>query len=91
VITLGEEVWETFRRIPKLNAAPPKPRFADLYGADYGTTGSITVAGRKVTWRPLVHPGLLRGKTRSDAPIPSRPRTSADWAAVHARWKQSLP
>jgi hypothetical protein len=73
-----------------LNATHPKQRFADLFGADYGTTGSITVAGRKVAWRPLVHPGLLKGKPDADAPIPPRPRTPADWAAVHARWRQSL-
>lgn len=87
VITLGEEVWATFMAIERLQARPPCTRFDELYGDTYGQTGKVNVAGRELTWLPLVHPGLLKGSPSPDAALDfGGGRTPAGWATLHARW-----
>lgn len=88
VITLGAEVWQALLLIPELQAKPPCSSFNALFGPLYGGTGTLLIAGRKVAWLPLVHPGLLRGKP-APTEVDPRKRTTGGWNTLHARWERS--
>jgi hypothetical protein len=89
VITLGSEAWDTLLAIPPLRARPPRARFEDLYTAQ-GSVGSLQINGREVTWLPLVHPGLLKGKADADTEVAPGKRTAGGWITLHARWAARL-
>jgi hypothetical protein len=90
VITLGEEVWATLLLLSELEPRSPVKTFRDLYGPRYGSTGSLVLAGRTVTWLPLVHPGLLSGADpQAVDDIEPRRRTIAGWNTLHASWRRS--
>ena len=65
VVTLGNAALRVFAQFA--NVADPallKPN------KDYGTEVIVTIAGKQVTWLPLVHPG----------------QRSKEWQAAHAKW-----
>lgn len=70
VVTLGNAALRVFASLAALSepeALEPKK--------EYGTPLPATIAGRQVTWIPLVHPG----------------QRSKEWQAVHARWVHLRP
>ena len=89
VITLGSEVWDTFHLIPELQARAPTPTFEGLYGSRYGQTGELQVFAKKMTWLPLVHPGLLTTVTDTTGGPAEVRRTERGWNSLHANWKAS--
>lgn len=87
VITLGAEVWHAFLLIPELYAKPPVSQFNELYGSHYGSTGEVFVGGRRVTWLPLIHPGLINGNLLAiQHEFIEHKRTTVGWNNLHANW-----
>lgn len=101
VVTLGEEVLQTLRQLPQLEAVPPAESLTEIYDCGlYGKEGTLRVNGRRIRWLPLPHPGLLTGET-PPASIPTASATQAfttgpvtlarggrrDWNAAHAQWE----
>ena len=80
VISLGNEALGSLRRLLGPDADAPGDTLQQIYDAGlYGTAGTLTIEGRDVEWFPLVHPGLLKGKTD---PGGARRR----WLEAHDQW-----
>ena len=78
VVTLGQEPWSTLALLEGIDVAPPAVSLSATRTAGYGRSGSLTIDGRKITWTPLAHPGLLR---QSDSKVPG------SWSSVHDAWR----
>lgn len=78
IVTLGQEPWDTLALLPELTCTAPAAKLSASRVAGYGRPGTITVDGRRITWIPLAHPGLIQG--------PSGRRGTPSWVEAHQAW-----
>jgi hypothetical protein len=92
IVTLGEEVLQTLRRLPQLVPDPPAETLPELYDRGlYGAEGTLKVNSSNVRWLPLPHPGLLHGDIApAISPEVDRGLGGRDWNAAHARWEHGV-
>lgn len=76
IVTLGEEVCSTLRRLPDIALDPAFTSLSATRTSGYGITRILAVAGREVAWTPLGHPGLVRQSGK----------TPGTWGSVHDTW-----
>lgn len=77
VVTLGQEPWTTLGLLRGVTLAHPAESLSDSRTSGYGRTGHLTIAGHRMAWTPLAHPGLIRHASTKDPD---------GWCTVHQEW-----